>query len=66
MKWTPKDCIILILVLGIVTVLGILTMNMHTATDVEHANEVVTIIKMTVTGLVGIVAGFIGGKNSSD
>jgi hypothetical protein len=41
-------------------------MNMHTATDVEHANEVVTIIKMTVTGLVGIVAGFIGGKNSSD
>lgn len=65
----PKDKIILTLVIGILSLLGALVigevfMSHQQGNDVSP--EVVTLLKMSITGLIGIIAGYMGGKQKED
>lgn len=60
-----RDWVILLITAGVLVmlcslVIGEIIMCRHDGGEIN--DEVITLVKMSITGLIGIVAGYIGGK----
>lgn len=66
---TPKDRIALILTAGLVLLLAFIVIaDFSTALRAGRAPDegVVELLKMAITGVVGIIAGYLAGKNNQE
>ena len=62
-----KDLIIVALVIGVLTLLGIIIIGDYYVALQENRpvdESVITLMKMALTGLIGIIAGYIGKPTS--
>jgi hypothetical protein len=60
-----KDLIIVALVVGVLTLLGVIIVGDYYVALQENRpidDSVITLMKMALTGLIGIIAGYIGAK----
>ena len=60
-----KDLIICILVAGVLVLLGVIILGDYFVALQENRpvdESVITLMKMALTGLIGIIAGYIGSK----
>ena len=60
-----KDIVILSLTSGILILLGVIIIGDYWVVVRENRpvdTEVITLMKMSITGLIGIIAGYMGGK----
>ena len=60
-----KDLVIIILTGGVLTLLGVITLGDYYVALAENRpidEEVITLMKMALTGLIGIIAGYMGSK----
>ena len=60
-----KDLIIVVLVAGVLTLLGVIIVGDYYVALQENRpvdESVITLMKMALTGLIGIIAGYIGSK----
>ena len=60
-----KDLIIVALVVGVLTLLGVIIIGDYYVALQENRpvdDSVITLMKMALTGLIGIIAGYIGAK----
>ena len=60
-----KDLIIVVLVIGVLSLLGIIIVGDYYVALQENRpvdESVITLMKMALTGLIGIIAGYIGSK----
>jgi hypothetical protein len=60
-----KDLIIVALVIGVLSLLGIIIIGDYYVALQENRpidESVITLMKMALTGLIGIIAGYIGAK----
>lgn len=60
-----KDLIIIALVVGVLSLLGIIILGDYYVALQENRpvdESVITLMKMALTGLIGIIAGYIGAK----
>ena len=64
-----KDWIVMSLAFGTILVLFIITLGDFWIAMQEHrepSKDVINLLSMAITGIVGIIAGFISGKNAAD
>ena len=64
-----KDWIVMSLSLGTIVLLFVITIGdfMNAMeTNREPRKDVINLLSMAITGIVGIIAGFISGKNAAD
>jgi len=67
MKIDIKGIIVLILAVGLMGLLGLIVVDefmMAAEHDAELDQNIVELLQMSITGIVGVVAGFVGAKNS--
>jgi hypothetical protein len=60
-----KDLIIMMLVIGVLGLLGVIIIGDYYVALQENRpvdESVITLMKMALTGLIGIIAGYIGSK----
>jgi hypothetical protein len=60
-----KDLIIVVLVIGVLSLLGVIIVGDYIVALEENRpvdESVITLMKMALTGLIGIIAGYIGNK----
>ena len=60
-----KDLIIVALVVGVLSLLGVIIVGDYIVALEENRpvdESVITLMKMALTGLIGIIAGYIGSK----
>ncbi len=60
-----KDLVIIILTGGVLTLLGVIIIGDYYVALAENRpidEEVITLMKMALTGLIGIIAGYMGSK----
>ena len=60
-----KDLIIVVLVAGVLSLLGVIIIGDYYVALQENRpvdESVITLMKMALTGLIGIIAGYIGSK----
>ncbi len=60
-----KDLIIVVLVVGVLSLLGIIIVGDYYVALQENRpvdESVITLMKMALTGLIGIIAGYIGSR----
>ena len=60
-----KDLIIVVLVAGVLSLLGIIIVGDYYVALQENRpvdESVITLVKMALTGLIGIIAGYIGSR----
>tara|TARA_B100001057_G_C22257857_1_gene721981 strand:+ start:323 stop:520 length:198 start_codon:yes stop_codon:yes gene_type:complete len=60
-----KDLIIVVLVAGVLALLGVIIIGDYYVALQENRpvdESVITLMKMALTGLIGIIAGYIGSK----
>ena len=60
-----KDLIIVVLVIGVLSLLGIIIVGDYYVALQENRpvdESVITLMKMALTGLIGIIAGYIGSR----
>tara|TARA_X000001316_G_C921991_1_gene36692 strand:+ start:2489 stop:2701 length:213 start_codon:yes stop_codon:yes gene_type:complete len=60
-----KDLIIMMLVIGVLSLLGVIIIGDYYVALQENRpvdESVITLMKMALTGLIGIIAGYIGSK----
>ena len=60
-----KDLIVVALVIGVLTLLGVIIIGDYYVALQENRpvdESVITLMKMALTGLIGIIAGYIGSK----
>ena len=63
------DYIVLIITAGVTLLLGVIIIGDYiiAVKTNRHINpEIITLMKMSITGLIGIIAGYIGGKQSRE
>jgi hypothetical protein len=63
------DYIILIITAGVMLLLGVIIIGDYIIAieTNRHINpEIITLMKMSITGLIGIIGGYIGGKQSRE
>ena len=61
-----KEIVILALTSGILILLGVIIIGDYWVAVKENRTvdtEIITLMKMSITGLIGIIAGYIGCKN---
>ena len=61
-----KDIVILALTSGILILLGVIIIGDYIVAVQENRpvdTEVIVLMKMSITGLIGVIAGYIGGKD---
>jgi di/tricarboxylate transporter len=67
---TIKGLIVLILAIGLMSLLGLIVVDEFMVAkehDAELDQDIVELLQMSITGIIGLVAGFIGaGKNTKD
>jgi len=60
-----KDVIVLVLVLGLMSILGLIIYDEFKMAN-EHGGElhpdIIALLQMSLTGIIGVVGGYIGGK----
>jgi len=64
-----KDWIVLFLAVGLMVLLFIITVGdfwISMETGRQANKDIINLLSMAITGIVGIVAGFISGKNAAD
>mgnify|MGYP003125809997 FL=1 len=66
MKYT-KDLVVLILAAGLMGILGMIvydefSLASETGTDLDQ--NIIELLQMSITGVIGVVAGYIGKSNS--
>tara|TARA_R110002012_G_scaffold292623_1_gene487899 strand:+ start:57 stop:257 length:201 start_codon:yes stop_codon:yes gene_type:complete len=66
MKYT-KDMVVLILAAGLMGILGMIvydefSLASETGTDLDQ--NIIELLQMSITGVIGVVAGYIGKSNS--
>ena len=62
-----KDIVVLIITLGVLTLLGVIIIGDYIVALEENRpvdESVITLMKMSVTGLIGVIGGYIGGSKS--
>ena len=60
-----KDLIVVALVVGVLTLLGVIIIGDYYVALQENRpvdESVITLMKMALTGLIGIIAGYVGAK----
>lgn len=60
-----KDTVILVITIGVVTLLGIIIVGDYYVALKENRpidESIITLMKMSVTGLIGVIGGYIGGN----
>ena len=60
-----KDLIVVVLVIGVLTLLGVIIIGDYYVALQENRpvdESVITLMKMALTGLIGIIAGYIGSR----
>tara|TARA_B100001996_G_scaffold383008_1_gene376806 strand:- start:5171 stop:5368 length:198 start_codon:yes stop_codon:yes gene_type:complete len=60
-----KDLVIVLLVGGVLTLLGVIIIGDYVVALAEQRpvdESVITLMKMALTGLIGIIAGYMGSK----
>ena len=60
-----KDLIIVALVVGVLSLLGVIIVGDYIVALEENRpvdESVITLMKMSVTGLIGVIGGYIGGS----
>ena len=60
-----KDLIIMMLVIGVLSLLGVIIVGDYYVALQENRpvdESVITLMKMALTGLIGIIAGYIGSR----
>ena len=60
-----KDLIVVTLVIGVLTLLGVIIIGDYYVALQENRpvdESVITLMKMALTGLIGIIAGYIGSR----
>jgi len=60
-----KDLIVVALVIGVLTLLGVIIIGDYYVALQENRpvdESIITLMKMSLTGMIGIIAGYIGGK----
>ena len=61
-----KDIVVLALTSGILILLGVIIIGDYIVAVQENRpvdTEVIVLMKMSITGLIGVIAGYIGGKD---
>ena len=61
-----KDVVILMITLGVLILLGIIIVGDYVVALAENRpvdESVITLMKMSVTGLIGVIGGYIGGRS---
>ena len=61
-----KDIVILMITLGVLILLGIIIVGDYWIALAENRpvdESVITLMKMSVTGLIGVIGGYIGGRS---
>ena len=64
-----KDWIVMMLSIGLIILLFVITLgDFYNAIQTNRPadKDVIKLLSMAITGIVGIVAGFISGKNAAD
>ncbi len=60
-----KDVIVLVLVLGLMSILGLIIYDEFKMAN-EHGGElhpdIIALLQMSLTGIIGVVGGYVGGK----
>lgn len=60
-----KDVIVLVLVLGLMSILGLIIYDEFKMAN-EHGGElhpdIIALLQMSLTGVIGVVGGYVGGK----
>jgi|TARA_R110001599_G_scaffold133674_3_gene311222 hypothetical protein len=60
-----KDLVIVALVIGVLTLLGVIIVGDYYVALQENRpvdESVITLMKMALTGMIGIIAGYVGSK----
>ena len=60
-----KDLVIILLTGGVLTLLGIIIIGDYYVALMENRSvdeSVITLMKMSLTGMIGVIAGYIGSK----
>ena len=60
-----KDLVIILLTVGVLTLLGIIIIGDYYVALMENRpvdESVITLMKMSLTGMIGVIAGYIGSK----
>ena len=60
-----KDLIIVVLVAGVLTLLGVIIIGDYYVALQENRpvdESVITLMKMSLTGMIGVIAGYVGSK----
>ena len=63
-----KDIVVLVITLGVLLLLGTIIIGDYWVALEENRpvdESVITLMKMSVTGLIGVIGGYIGGSKSS-
>lgn len=66
---TPKDRIVTILAAGLISLLAFIVITDFSVAFTEKRapdQSIVELLKMAITGIVGIIAGYLAGKNNKD
>tara|TARA_B100001057_G_scaffold213757_1_gene214137 strand:- start:2661 stop:2858 length:198 start_codon:yes stop_codon:yes gene_type:complete len=61
-----KDIVILIITIGVLVLLGVIIVGDYWIALAENRpvdDSVITLMKMSVTGLIGVIGGYIGGRS---
>jgi hypothetical protein len=64
-----KDIVILLITSGVLILLGVIIVGDYWVALEENRpvdDSVITLMKMSVTGLIGVIGGYIGGSNFGD
>jgi len=62
-----KDIVILLITIGVLTLLGIIIIGDYWVAVKEDRpidESIIVLMKMSVTGLIGVIGGYIGGSKS--
>jgi hypothetical protein len=68
MKYT-KDLVVLIMATGLMLLLGLIVydeFSMASEHDAELDQNIIELLQMSITGIVGVVAGYVSGKDRGD
>ena len=66
LKGTLSAVIVLVFAIGLMAILGLIVVDEFMMAN-EHGGEldsnIVELLQMSITGIIGLVAGYVGGKN---
>jgi hypothetical protein len=62
-----KDFVILTLTMGVLILLGVIIVGDYWVALEENRpidGEIIVLMKMSITGLIGVIAGYVGGRSN--